>query len=336
MKRADDEDKKKSKKKGYGVVLKGVDDDANNDDEQEEEEEETNANCLSDSTPDGAAERRREESKRSSTLSSTSETDSNGRRGKKKSPSPSSLPPPPTAEIRNCCILRRENFVVRHARMLIDWPPFEAVILIAIIANCIVMAMEEYFPKGDPRNENKALDKTEIYFLAIFTAECVIKVVALGFVLHPGSYLRSTWNILDFVVVVTGLVTVLAADTGVNLRILRAIRVLRPLKLVAGIPSLQVVMFSIFKAMIPLLQIGVLILFAILIFAIIGMEFYCGRFRTTCYFVVDGNSTAEMLDPDDPRPCRLHRGFGGLSRDCHELFSIDIFFRIIRCDTLMR
>jgi hypothetical protein len=43
---------------------------------------------------------------------------------------------------------------------------------------------------------------------------------------------------------------------GVDLRTLRAVRVLRPLKLVSGIPSLQVVLKSILCAMAPLLQIG--------------------------------------------------------------------------------
>ncbi|KAJ8254227.1 hypothetical protein COCON_G00208390 [Conger conger] len=71
-----------------------------------------------------------------------------------------------------------------------------------------------------------------------------------------------------------------------DLRTLRAVRVLRPLKLVSGIPSLQVVLKSIMKAMIPLLQIGLLLFFAILMFAIIGLEFYMGKFHTTCYNII--------------------------------------------------
>ncbi|KAI5097824.1 voltage-dependent P/Q-type calcium channel subunit alpha-1A isoform X2, partial [Silurus meridionalis] len=73
-----------------------------------------------------------------------------------------------------------------------------------------------------------------------------------------------------------------------DLRTLRAVRVLRPLKLVSGIPSLQVVLKSIMKAMIPLLQIGLLLFFAILMFAIIGLEFYIGKFHTTCFDDITG------------------------------------------------
>ena len=58
--------------------------------------------------------------------------------------------------------------------------------------------------------------------------------------IHENSYLRSVWNIMDFTVVVTGYVTIFVSGDGTagfDLRTLRAIRVLRPLKLVSGIPS---------------------------------------------------------------------------------------------------
>ena len=39
-------------------------------------------------------------------------------------------------------------------------------------------------------------------FIAIFTAEMIVKVIALGFVMHKYAYLRDGWNVLDFTVVV--------------------------------------------------------------------------------------------------------------------------------------
>lgn len=39
--------------------------------------------------------------------------------------------------------------------------------------------------------------------------------------------------------------------------------------------------------MAPLLQIGLLVLFAIVIFAIIGLEFYSGALHRTCYSLYD-------------------------------------------------
>ena len=53
------------------------------------------------------------------------------------------------------------------------------------------------------------------------------------------------------------------------------------------IPGLQVVLKSIFKALAPLMQIGLLVMFAILIFAIIGLEFYSGALHKTCFSIED-------------------------------------------------
>ena len=51
--------------------------------------------------------------------------------------------------------------------------------------------------------------------------------------------------------------------------------------------GLQVVLKSIFKALAPLMQIALLVMFAILIFAIIGLEFYSGALHKTCYSIED-------------------------------------------------
>ena len=46
-------------------------------------------------------------------------------------------------------------------------------------------------------------------------------------------------------------------------------------------------MSAIGKAIGPLVNIALLLLFAIIIFAIIGLEFYAGAFSSTCYNIED-------------------------------------------------
>ncbi|XP_076627344.1 calcium voltage-gated channel subunit cacophony isoform X20 [Colletes latitarsis] len=200
-------------------------------------------------------------------------------------------------------ILSEDNCIRKHTRFIIEWPPFEYAVLLTIIANCVVLALEEHLPKQDKTILAQKLEATEIYFLGIFCVEASLKILALGFVLHRGSYLRNIWNIMDFFVVVTGFITAFSQgiELDMDLRTLRAIRVLRPLKLVSGIPSLQVVLKSIIKAMAPLLQIGLLVLFAIVIFAIIGLEFYSGTLHKTCYSIRDINSI--IKEGEQPSPC---------------------------------
>ncbi|KAF3700305.1 Voltage-dependent P/Q-type calcium channel subunit alpha-1A Brain calcium channel I [Channa argus] len=175
-------------------------------------------------------------------------------------------------------------------------------ILATIIANCIVLALEQHLPDGDKTPLSERLDDTEPYFIGIFCFESGIKILALGFAFHKNSYLRNGWNVMDFVVVLTGILSTVGSDF--DLRTLRAVRVLRPLKLVSGIPSLQVVLKSIMKAMIPLLQIGLLLFFAILMFAIIGLEFYMGKFHQTCFDNHTGEIREEFPCGSEP-PSRL-------------------------------
>ncbi|XP_006497689.1 voltage-dependent N-type calcium channel subunit alpha-1B isoform X1 [Mus musculus] len=182
---------------------------------------------------------------------------------------------------RSLFVFSEDNVVRKYAKRITEWPPFEYMILATIIANCIVLALEQHLPDGDKTPMSERLDDTEPYFIGIFCFEAGIKIIALGFVFHKGSYLRNGWNVMDFVVVLTGILA--TAGTDFDLRTLRAVRVLRPLKLVSGIPSLQVVLKSIMKAMVPLLQIGLLLFFAILMFAIIGLEFYMGKFHKACF-----------------------------------------------------
>ncbi|XP_070531534.1 voltage-dependent calcium channel type A subunit alpha-1-like isoform X2 [Ptychodera flava] len=137
---------------------------------------------------------------------------------------------------RSLFIFSEDNFIRKYAKKITEWPPFEYLVLMTIIANCVVLALEDHLPNEDKTPLALSLEETELYFLAIFCFEAFIKVVALGFILHPGSYLRNGWNIMDFIVVVSGLLSLFKIPLFDN-PALRAVRVLRPLKLVSGFES---------------------------------------------------------------------------------------------------
>merc|ERR1712142_282957 len=154
-------------------------------------------------------------------------------------------------------------------------------------------------PAGDTSGINMKLNRAEIFFTIIFSGEALVKIIAMGFVAHPGAYLRSAWNMLDFFIVVIGFVSLIFEKyINVDVKALRAFRVLRPLRLVTGVPSLQVVLASILKAMIPLFYIALLVVFFIIIYAIIGVELFMGIMHYTCY-----NTTTKMMIDDEPQIC---------------------------------
>ncbi|XP_071552405.1 muscle calcium channel subunit alpha-1-like isoform X37 [Panulirus ornatus] len=188
---------------------------------------------------------------------------------------------------------------------VVEWKPFEWFILFTIFANCVALAVYTPYPNSDSNATNAQLEQIEIIFMVIFTLECFMKIIAYGFVLHPGAYIRSVWNTLDFLIVVIGLVSGAldflmqgeGGEAGFDVKALRAFRVLRPLRLVSGVPSLQVVLNSILKAMVPLLNIALLVMFVIIIYAIIGLELFSGALHFTCY----NNETGNRME--SPHPC---------------------------------
>ncbi|XP_061687550.1 calcium channel, voltage-dependent, L type, alpha 1D subunit, a [Syngnathoides biaculeatus] len=228
--------------------------------------------------------------------------------------------------------LNLNNPIRRACISLVEWKPFDIFILIAIFANCMALAVYVPFPEDDSNSTNHDLETVEYAFLIIFTIETFLKIIAYGLVMHQNAYVRNGWNMLDFVIVVIGLFSVVLeiltkdekADGegeenqpsmhghggkpgGFDVKALRAFRVLRPLRLVSGVPSLQVVLNSIIKAMVPLLHIALLVLFVIIIYAIIGLELFIGKMHATCYL-----PGSNMLAEEDPAPCAI----SGHGRQC--------------------
>ncbi|EPY72942.1 calcium channel, voltage-dependent, L type, alpha 1F subunit [Camelus ferus] len=221
------------------------------------------------------------------------------------------------------CALGPQHQVVKPARHQTWGPlseelstgqrPFDILILLTIFANCVALGVYIPFPEDDSNTANHNLEQVEYVFLVIFTVETVLKIVAYGLVLHPSAYIRNGWNLLDFIIVVVGLFSVLleqgpgrpgeAPHTGgkpggFDVKALRAFRVLRPLRLVSGVPTLHIVLNSIMKALVPLLHIALLVLFVIIIYAIIGLELFLGRMHKTCYFL-----ESDVEAEEDPSPC---------------------------------
>uniref|UniRef100_A0A8C1REM4 Voltage-dependent L-type calcium channel subunit alpha n=1 Tax=Cyprinus carpio TaxID=7962 RepID=A0A8C1REM4_CYPCA len=226
---------------------------------------------------------------------------------------------------RALCCLTLSNPIRMAALALVEWKypfPFDIFILLAIFANCVALGVSKPFPEDDSNATNHNLEQVEYVFLVIFTIETFTKILAYGLVMHPSAYIRSGWNLLDFVIVIVGLFSVIAEmgehkpgeahhaagkPGGLDVKALRAFRVLRPLRLVSGVPSLQIVLNSIMKAMVPLLHIGLLVMFVIIIYAIIGLELFIGRMHKTCFYV-----GTDLNVDDDPTPC----AFAGNGRFC--------------------
>ena len=122
---------------------------------------------------------------------------------------------------------------------LVEWKPFKIFILLAVVANSIFLASHSYEHRIDPSiYENTQIEKTSSkVFVSIFIIEFVLKVIAMGLVIKKHSYMRSFWNVLDFIC----LVTAIMEQTSINAEtfsIFKTLRVLKPLRSIKAMPSL--------------------------------------------------------------------------------------------------
>ncbi|XP_029946077.1 voltage-dependent T-type calcium channel subunit alpha-1H isoform X2 [Salarias fasciatus] len=161
---------------------------------------------------------------------------------------------------------------------------FDHVVLVFIFLNCITIALER--PDILPNSTERVfLSVSNYVFTVIFLAEMAIKVVALGFCFGNQTYLQSSWNVLDGVLVFVSLVDILVslAYTGGNrilgiLRVLRLLRTLRPLRVISRAPGLKLVVETLITSLRPIGNIVLICCAFFIIFGILGVQLFKGKF----------------------------------------------------------
>lgn len=87
---------------------------------------------------------------------------------------------------------------------------FERISMMAILLNCVTLGM--YQPCADDEtcttSRCKILQTFDDIIFGFFALEMVIKMLAMGIMNAPNSYLSDTWNRLDFFIVVAGYVLI--------------------------------------------------------------------------------------------------------------------------------
>ncbi|KAK6643713.1 hypothetical protein RUM43_005223 [Polyplax serrata] len=133
------------------------------------------------------------------------------------------------------------------------------------------------------------VEEAEFVFLAIYTAETIIKSIAKGFILNKYTYLRNPWNWLDFVVITSGYATI-GMEVG-NLAGLRTFRVLRALKTVSIMPGLKTIINALLHSFRQLAEVMTLTIFCLMVFALFALQVYMGELRNKCIKLEGDNIT---------------------------------------------
>ncbi|CAD8079150.1 unnamed protein product [Paramecium primaurelia] len=198
-------------------------------------------------------------------------------------------------------ILIQTKLVSFYAQLITTHPIFEVITLIMIVFNSIMLAIDD--PTTNIQTSFQNL--TDIIFLAYYTAEAILKIIAQGFIIPKKSYLRDTWNILDFSVIITAYIPYFLDSNSVNLNALRSFRVLRPLRTVSSIKALRTILLALFASIAQLRDAAVVLMFFYSIFAIAGVQLFSGYLKRRCIGEESGITwiSEELLFCSDDNNC---------------------------------
>ena len=177
-------------------------------------------------------------------------------------------------------VLKSTNCFRVKLSNLVQHRYFENTILIFILVSSLLLAIDN--PLYDPNSGIVTfLYVSDVILTTIFTVEAVLKIIAYGFLLHKNAYLRSAWNVLDFVIVIVSILALSASDSGglKSLRSLRALRALRPLRMIARWPGLRLVVNALFASVKAILNVLFVCVLFFMIFGIVGVNYFKGSFN---------------------------------------------------------
>ena len=157
---------------------------------------------------------------------------------------------------------------------------FDRFVTFCIILNSIALATKNYSSNYDAQYEsswNDALEKIDIVFSFVFLIECIIKVVAMGFVFHKKSYLREAWNCLDFLIVLISIASFTPGIDPSSIKVLRTARILRPLRSLNQLESMRNLIQTFIASIPGLLNVCIFMVFIFVILAIVSINFFVGQ-----------------------------------------------------------
>uniref|UniRef100_A0A3P8U4R8 Sodium channel protein n=1 Tax=Amphiprion percula TaxID=161767 RepID=A0A3P8U4R8_AMPPE len=163
--------------------------------------------------------------------------------------------------------------------MVMD-PFLDLGITICIVLNTLFMALEHY-PMTD--EFNTMLSVGNLVFTGIFTAEMVLKLIALD----PYYYFQQGWNIFDGIIVCLSLME-LGLSNVEGLSVLRSFRLLRVFKLAKSWPTLNTLIKIIGNSVGALGNLTLVLAIIVFIFAVVGMQLFGKNYQDcVCKISID-------------------------------------------------
>ncbi|XP_071394230.1 sodium channel, voltage-gated, type I-like, alpha [Centroberyx affinis] len=148
---------------------------------------------------------------------------------------------------------------------------FDIFIMVLICLNMITMMVET---EDQSKYTTKVLYNINVFFIIIFTGECVLKMISLR---H--YYFTIGWNVFDFIVVILSIIGMFLSEiiekyfvSPTLFRVIRLARIGRILRLIKGAKGIRTLLFALMMSLPALFNIGLLLFLVMFIYAIFGMS----------------------------------------------------------------
>uniref|UniRef100_A0AAY4BFG7 Sodium channel protein n=1 Tax=Denticeps clupeoides TaxID=299321 RepID=A0AAY4BFG7_9TELE len=150
---------------------------------------------------------------------------------------------------------------------------FDILIMVLICLNMVTMMIET---DQQTREKEQILYWINVVFIVLFTAECVLKMIALR-----QYFFTVSWNVFDFIVVILSIVGMFLAEviekyffSPTLFRVIRLARIGRILRLIKSAKGIRTLLFALMMSLPALFNIGLLLFLVMFIYAILGMSFF--------------------------------------------------------------
>uniref|UniRef100_A0A8C3V8Q3 Sodium channel protein n=1 Tax=Catharus ustulatus TaxID=91951 RepID=A0A8C3V8Q3_CATUS len=165
---------------------------------------------------------------------------------------------------------------------------FESFIVFMILLSSGALAFEDIYIE-QRKTVKILLDYADKIFTYVFILEMLLKWVAYGF----QTYFTNAWCWLDFLIVDVSLVSLVATALGFSefgaIKSLRTLRALRPLRALSRFEGMRVVVNALTGAIPSIMNVLLVCLTFWLIFSIMGVNLFAGKF----YYCV--NTTNDVM-----------------------------------------
>ena len=129
-----------------------------------------------------------------------------------------------------------------------------------------------------------------------------MKIIAQGLIYHKNAYLRNNWNLVDFIVELSSIVEIIVAllfgNNVPSFKMLRALRVFRPLRTFKRVPSMRRLVSIMLRSIPDLGNTIAFMVFFFVVFGIIGIQTFNGRIYQRCRTTKEPVNGTWTIDPD--------------------------------------